>query len=128
MDGPPRFRGNHKFLKEAPSPAAVAWMPRKLSAAGSDSLDLIRAVAACAVMVGHLRALFSALSLAALLSFHARSPCAIAANPATPSYCRLRRRYKFSVCLVGFDGDGSQHRLCERFGQTHLIAATIRRP
>jgi len=33
-------------------------MPRKLSAAGSDSLDLIRAVAACAVMVGHLRALF----------------------------------------------------------------------
>jgi len=35
--------------QESPSPAAVAWMPRKLSAAGPDSLDLIRAVAACAV-------------------------------------------------------------------------------
>jgi peptidoglycan/LPS O-acetylase OafA/YrhL len=33
-------------------------MPRKLTAAASDSLDLIRALAACAVMVGHLRALF----------------------------------------------------------------------
>jgi peptidoglycan/LPS O-acetylase OafA/YrhL len=34
------------------------WMPRKLTAAASDSLDLIRGLAACAVMVGHLRALF----------------------------------------------------------------------
>jgi peptidoglycan/LPS O-acetylase OafA/YrhL len=33
-------------------------MPLKLTAAASDSLDLIRALAACAVMVGHLRALF----------------------------------------------------------------------
>jgi peptidoglycan/LPS O-acetylase OafA/YrhL len=33
-------------------------MPRKLTAAASDSLDLIRALAACAVMLGHLRALF----------------------------------------------------------------------
>jgi len=31
---------------------------RKLSVAASDSLDLIRAVAACAVMIGHLRTLF----------------------------------------------------------------------
>ena len=43
---------------EAPSPNSSAWMPRKLTAAASDSLDLIRAVAACGVMVGHLRALF----------------------------------------------------------------------
>jgi hypothetical protein len=49
--------------QESPSPAAIAWMARKLSAAGSDSLELIRAVAASAVMVGHLRALFSALPL-----------------------------------------------------------------
>ena len=33
-------------------------MPRKLSAAASDSFDLIRAVAAIAVMVGHLRTFF----------------------------------------------------------------------
>ncbi|HWY09101.1 MAG TPA: acyltransferase [Candidatus Acidoferrales bacterium] len=33
-------------------------MPRKLTPAASDSLDLIRSVAACAVMVGHLRTLF----------------------------------------------------------------------
>jgi peptidoglycan/LPS O-acetylase OafA/YrhL len=33
-------------------------MPRKLSAAASDSLDVIRATAACAVMFGHLRTLF----------------------------------------------------------------------
>jgi peptidoglycan/LPS O-acetylase OafA/YrhL len=43
---------------EPPSPISSAWMPGKLSAAASDSLDLIRALAACAVMVGHLRALF----------------------------------------------------------------------
>ena len=43
---------------EPPSPIDSAWMPRKLTAAASDSLDLIRALAACAVMVGHLRALF----------------------------------------------------------------------
>ena len=43
---------------ESPSPISPAWMPRKLTAAASDSLDLIRALAACAVMVGHLRALF----------------------------------------------------------------------
>jgi len=43
---------------ELPSPISAAWMPRKLSVAASDSLDLIRAVAACAVMVGHLRTLF----------------------------------------------------------------------
>src|SRR5258707_12025102 len=41
-----------------PSPISLAWMPRKLSVAASDSLDLIRAVAACAVMIGHLRTLF----------------------------------------------------------------------
>jgi peptidoglycan/LPS O-acetylase OafA/YrhL len=33
-------------------------MPRKLSPSASDSLDLIRAVAACAVMFGHLRTFF----------------------------------------------------------------------
>jgi len=43
---------------ESSSPISSAWMPRKLTAAASDSLDLIRALAACAVMVGHLRALF----------------------------------------------------------------------
>ena len=41
-----------------PSPISLAWMPRKLSVAASDSLDLIRAVATCAVMIGHLRTLF----------------------------------------------------------------------
>lgn len=41
-----------------PSPISLAWMPRKLSVAASDSLDLIRAVAACAAMIGHLRTLF----------------------------------------------------------------------
>src|SRR5258708_21735164 len=41
-----------------PSPVSLAWMPRKLSVDASDSLDLIRAVAACAVMIGHLRTLF----------------------------------------------------------------------
>lgn len=40
------------------APISSVWMPRKLTAAASDSLDLIRALAACAVMVGHLRALF----------------------------------------------------------------------
>src|SRR5260370_6880194 len=83
MDAPP-IATQPQVSQEAPSPAAVAWMPCKLSAAGSDSLDLIRAVAAYAVMAGHLRALFSALSLAALLSFHARSPSPLAANPSTP--------------------------------------------
>ncbi|HMH79876.1 MAG TPA: acyltransferase [Candidatus Acidoferrum sp.] len=43
---------------EPQSPISSAWMPRKLTAAASDSIDLIRALAACAVMVGHLRALF----------------------------------------------------------------------
>ena len=43
---------------EPQPPISSAWMPRKLTAAASDSLDLIRALAACAVMVGHLRALF----------------------------------------------------------------------
>jgi len=41
-----------------PSPISTAWMPRKLTAAASDSLDLIRAVAAFAVMFGHLRTFF----------------------------------------------------------------------
>ena len=45
-------------LSEPPSPISSAWMPRKLTAAASDSLDLIRALAACAVMAGHVRALF----------------------------------------------------------------------
>src|SRR5437660_11032583 len=40
------------------SPISFTWMPRKLSAAASDSFDLIRAVAAFAVMVGHLRTFF----------------------------------------------------------------------
>ncbi|HTA58926.1 MAG TPA: acyltransferase [Candidatus Baltobacteraceae bacterium] len=43
---------------ESASPISSVWMPRKLTAAASDSLDLIRALAACAVMVGHVRALF----------------------------------------------------------------------
>lgn len=43
---------------EPAPPISSAWMPRKLTAAASDSLDLIRALAACAVIVGHLRALF----------------------------------------------------------------------
>src|SRR5258708_39112424 len=41
-----------------PSPISLAWMRRKLSVTASDSLDLIRAVAACVVMIGHLRTLF----------------------------------------------------------------------
>ena len=40
-----------------PSLISPAWMPRKLSSASSASLDLMRAVAACAVMFGHLRTL-----------------------------------------------------------------------
>jgi len=40
------------------TPISVAWMPRKLSTAASASLDIMRAVAACAVMFGHLRTLF----------------------------------------------------------------------
>ena len=40
------------------SPISFTWMPRKLSAAASDSFDLIRAVAAFAVMIGHLRTFF----------------------------------------------------------------------
>jgi len=41
------------------SPARLsAWMPRKLSTSGSASLDVMRGVAACAVMFGHLRTLF----------------------------------------------------------------------
>lgn len=43
---------------EFPSLISAAWMPRKLSRASSASLDLMRAVAACAVMFGHLRTLF----------------------------------------------------------------------
>jgi peptidoglycan/LPS O-acetylase OafA/YrhL len=43
---------------QLPSPISVAWMPRKLPAAASHSLDAIRAVAACAVMFGHLRIFF----------------------------------------------------------------------
>src|ERR1700675_494071 len=43
---------------ELPSPISAVWMPRKLTAAASDSLDLIRAVAAFAVMFGHLRTFF----------------------------------------------------------------------
>jgi peptidoglycan/LPS O-acetylase OafA/YrhL len=45
-----------QFMNEPAS--SSPWMPRKLSPAASDSLDLIRAVAACAVMFGHLRTLF----------------------------------------------------------------------
>lgn len=43
-----------------PSFLSASWMPRKLSRASSASLDLMRAVAACAVMFGHLRTLFFA--------------------------------------------------------------------
>jgi peptidoglycan/LPS O-acetylase OafA/YrhL len=43
---------------ELPAPASIAWMPRKLSVSASASLDVIRAMAACAVMFGHLRTLF----------------------------------------------------------------------
>jgi peptidoglycan/LPS O-acetylase OafA/YrhL len=52
------IEGEYGARSEPPSPNSSAWMPRKLTAAASDSLDLIRALAACAVMVGHLRALF----------------------------------------------------------------------
>jgi peptidoglycan/LPS O-acetylase OafA/YrhL len=45
---------------EPPSPIPLAWMPRKLTASASDSLDVIRAIAAFAVMFGHLRTLFFA--------------------------------------------------------------------
>src|SRR5260370_4948232 len=38
-------------------PISLPWMPRKLSVGASDSLDLSRAVAACAVLIGHLRTL-----------------------------------------------------------------------
>ena len=38
--------------------SAAAWLPRKLSGPASASLDVMRAVAACAVMFGHLRTLF----------------------------------------------------------------------
>ncbi|HET7105623.1 MAG TPA: acyltransferase [Candidatus Acidoferrum sp.] len=41
-----------------PSLNPLVWMPRKLSATASDSFDLIRAVAAFAVMIGHLRTFF----------------------------------------------------------------------
>lgn len=43
---------------DPPSATSSPWMPRRLSPAASDSLDLIRAVAACAVMFGHLRTFF----------------------------------------------------------------------
>jgi peptidoglycan/LPS O-acetylase OafA/YrhL len=55
---------SHAIGKETELPRATAstissaWMPGKLSAASSASLDLMRAVAACAVMFGHLRTLF----------------------------------------------------------------------
>jgi peptidoglycan/LPS O-acetylase OafA/YrhL len=42
----------------ASSETVSAWMPRKLATAASASLDVIRAFAACAVMLGHLRTLF----------------------------------------------------------------------
>ena len=41
-----------------PSRLSAAWMPRTLSTAASASLDVMRTVAACAVMFGHLRTLF----------------------------------------------------------------------
>jgi peptidoglycan/LPS O-acetylase OafA/YrhL len=41
-----------------PSGSSSTWMPRKLSVAASASLDVTRAIAACAVMFGHLRTLF----------------------------------------------------------------------
>jgi peptidoglycan/LPS O-acetylase OafA/YrhL len=45
---------------ESPALISSPWMPRKLSLTASDSLDLIRALAACAVMFGHLRTFFFA--------------------------------------------------------------------
>lgn len=44
--------------QESPARISAAWMPRKLSTSASASLDILRAVAACAVMFGHLRTLF----------------------------------------------------------------------
>ena len=44
--------------RETLSPISSLSMPRKLSPSASDSLDLIRAFAACAVMFGHLRTFF----------------------------------------------------------------------
>ena len=44
--------------QDPPFPISTPWMPRKLTAAASDSLDVIRAVAAFAVMFGHLRIFF----------------------------------------------------------------------
>lgn len=43
---------------ESPARLPAAWMPRKLSTSASASLDVLRGVAACAVMFGHLRTLF----------------------------------------------------------------------
>ena len=43
---------------ESPARLSAAWMPRKLSSSSSASLDVMRGVAACAVMFGHLRTLF----------------------------------------------------------------------
>ena len=54
----PTLETQPRLLQELPSPDSIAWMPRKLSVAASDSLDLIRAVAAFTVMFGHLRTLF----------------------------------------------------------------------
>lgn len=54
----PTLETQPRLLQELPSPNSLAWMPRRLSVAASDSLDLIRAVAAFAVMFGHLRLLF----------------------------------------------------------------------
>ena len=48
----------HGASPKLPAPISLSWMPRKLTAAASRSLDLIRAMAASAVMVGHLRTLF----------------------------------------------------------------------
>ncbi len=44
--------------RESPLRISAAWMPRKLTTSASASLDILRAVAACAVMLGHLRTLF----------------------------------------------------------------------
>ncbi len=44
--------------RESPVARSTTWMPRKLSTSASASLDILRAVAACAVMLGHLRTLF----------------------------------------------------------------------
>src|ERR1700688_1058399 len=54
----PTLETQPRLPQELPSPDSIAWMPRKLSVAASDSLDLIRAGAAFAVMFGHLRTLF----------------------------------------------------------------------